>query len=523
MYEGDWVRGKRHGKGSLQYRSPGPHGRDHVSVYVGNFDTNRRHGTGKMVYASGNVYEGEWQDDKRHGHGSMVWQSQNESYTGEWRNGIQHGHGEHTWFAKRFVATNFVQHNKYIGQFVDGKRHGTGTFQYASGATYVGEWADDKKHGDAVYTSETGTVFSGKFVNDRKAASGAVDKASEAVRVVQFEFNILDLEPDVDKADVNLREIDTILCRYISEIRGCYNKYRLLGAAGNEHNTRVLTRLQFLRFLKDLDIEVLGLSTADANRVIHPACKRWSLHGPCDVMLQRDFYEALIRIGWRVFRSTASPTSPHPIADCFLKLVLRSREYDSLKGYLFQNDDVAQQLVAHTTDFEKLFLKYADHRADSSDHTLRWRGVLFMARDVGLFSEFADRSAIPVIVNNLHSKMVADDCTDLRYEVSLLEVMEFFAGCAMSQSGRSLAAGADMPEEMKLEVLQEDEDESETKVDAGDEAVGADASGPQRRTSSSVTFHIRLSEQFDGDTHASPFTTVSKNVSRVNEMLELVF
>lgn len=97
----------------------------------------------------------------RHGRGTMTWHAQSEMYSGDWRNGIQHGHGEHTWFAKRFVATTFVQHNQYVGEFADGKRHGVGTFYYASGATYVGEWVSDKKHGEAVYTSETGVVFAG--------------------------------------------------------------------------------------------------------------------------------------------------------------------------------------------------------------------------------------------------------------------------------------------------------------------------------------------------------------------------
>jgi hypothetical protein len=92
----------------------------------------------------------------------MVWSAQNETYSGEWRDGIQHGMGEHTWLAKRFVATNFVQHNKYVGMFVEGRRHGKGSFCYASGATYVGEWVNNKKHGDAVYTTETGDVFTGK-------------------------------------------------------------------------------------------------------------------------------------------------------------------------------------------------------------------------------------------------------------------------------------------------------------------------------------------------------------------------
>lgn len=49
------------------------------------------------IYRSGNMYDGEWLDNKRHGEGTMYWKSRNEVYSGQWEQGVQHGYGKHTW------------------------------------------------------------------------------------------------------------------------------------------------------------------------------------------------------------------------------------------------------------------------------------------------------------------------------------------------------------------------------------------------------------------------------------------
>ena len=38
----------------------------------------------------------------------------------------------------------------------DGKRHGTGTYTYASGKEYTGEWKEGLMHGKGVYTFAEG-------------------------------------------------------------------------------------------------------------------------------------------------------------------------------------------------------------------------------------------------------------------------------------------------------------------------------------------------------------------------------
>ena len=49
-----------------------------------------------------------------------------------------------------------------------GKRHGYGTFTWASGAKYVGEYKDGKRHGQGTQTFANGTIkHSGEWVNDK--------------------------------------------------------------------------------------------------------------------------------------------------------------------------------------------------------------------------------------------------------------------------------------------------------------------------------------------------------------------
>ena len=60
---------------------------------------------------------------------------------------FQNGFGTHTWFLKRIPYSQYPLRNEYVGEFVNGYRHGHGKFYYASGAMYEGEWVANKKHG----------------------------------------------------------------------------------------------------------------------------------------------------------------------------------------------------------------------------------------------------------------------------------------------------------------------------------------------------------------------------------------
>ena len=56
------------------------------TLYVGEWKSGKRHGTGSMTYADGGVYAGGWLYGKRHGVGTFTYAG-GDTYSGEWHAG----------------------------------------------------------------------------------------------------------------------------------------------------------------------------------------------------------------------------------------------------------------------------------------------------------------------------------------------------------------------------------------------------------------------------------------------------
>ncbi len=56
----------------------------------------------------------------------------------------------------------YTDGSKYVGNLVDGLRHGQGTLLF-DGSKYVGEWKDGKKHGQGAFTWVDGSRYVGEF------------------------------------------------------------------------------------------------------------------------------------------------------------------------------------------------------------------------------------------------------------------------------------------------------------------------------------------------------------------------
>ena len=178
IYEGDWVNGKRHGEGIMYYN------KEKTSFYSGGWVEGRRHGIGTLQYESGNTYIGQWNQDIKEGDGEMRWITTNECYIGSWYRNYPHGYGTHIWrgsldvqsttsidkSSKKRSRPNTTAHwqmdNRYEGDFVQGLRHGIGTFYYSDGGKYVGQWWEGRKHGEGMFIFADGVVYDGAFNND---------------------------------------------------------------------------------------------------------------------------------------------------------------------------------------------------------------------------------------------------------------------------------------------------------------------------------------------------------------------
>ena len=171
VYEGDFVDGKRIGKGKFTWADG--------DVYEGDFVDNKRTGKGKYTWSSGNVYEGNFVDGKRTGKGKYTWPS-GDVYEGDFVNGKITGKGKFTWSNGDVYEGDWVDGNRigkgkltwangdvYEGDWVDGMSTGKGKLTWADGTVYEGDWVEDKRTGKGKMTLANGTVYEGNFVDDK--------------------------------------------------------------------------------------------------------------------------------------------------------------------------------------------------------------------------------------------------------------------------------------------------------------------------------------------------------------------
>ncbi len=85
----------------------------------------------KLTYPDGSSYLGEIIDGKRHGEGTWI-RPDGTRYKGQWENDRPHGQGIIIW----------PDGKKYTGQWRNGKRHGRGVEIYPDGKKVEGEWEE---------------------------------------------------------------------------------------------------------------------------------------------------------------------------------------------------------------------------------------------------------------------------------------------------------------------------------------------------------------------------------------------
>ena len=128
-------------------------------TYSGGCSQRMVHGQGTATLADAAVgdarYSGEWRDGHASGQGTLTLPSGNR-YVGEFLNGLRHGQGR--W-------TNVVDGFNYEGGWSDGLLSGQGTATWADGARYVGEWREGRQNGQGTWTHPNGDRLDGEWLN----------------------------------------------------------------------------------------------------------------------------------------------------------------------------------------------------------------------------------------------------------------------------------------------------------------------------------------------------------------------
>ena len=91
-----------------------------------------------------------------------------------------------------YHAETYANGERYEGDFVNGKRHGSGRMEYANGDVYVGEYKEGKRHGQGTMTYAAGSEYSGSWENSVKSGKGRFTQANGEVYEGDFSGGTFD-------------------------------------------------------------------------------------------------------------------------------------------------------------------------------------------------------------------------------------------------------------------------------------------------------------------------------------------
>ncbi len=121
------------------------------------------HGTGCETWASnGSKFVGAFVESKKHGQGRFDW-ADTSYYQGDFENGVFHGQGVY-YFPD--------QQKTYYGTFVQGIVQGKGKEVWSDGKEYVGDFVNGKKQGQGVLSIPNAKQYSGEWSNNLKHGIG---------------------------------------------------------------------------------------------------------------------------------------------------------------------------------------------------------------------------------------------------------------------------------------------------------------------------------------------------------------
>tara|TARA_R110000824_G_scaffold315042_1_gene501982 strand:- start:6309 stop:6968 length:660 start_codon:yes stop_codon:yes gene_type:complete len=142
-----------------------------LTHYRGEFREGQYHGNGRLEFLDGGeIYKGNWMLGKKQGRGTMINRSDSWSltnkvfdvYVGNWRNDRRNGQGTQAyavkdWVEDRNTASWLVENTEnYTGNFLNDIISGQGTYRWSDGTKYTGGWAANKKHGRGYFDFGTG-------------------------------------------------------------------------------------------------------------------------------------------------------------------------------------------------------------------------------------------------------------------------------------------------------------------------------------------------------------------------------
>jgi len=165
---------QRHGEGKLttpkyvrigtwrydKFTGWGRESRRNGEYVEGRFVNGLVNGKGIFLNNRGDKYIGDFVDSRRHGKGQLI--SANIKYIGEFNNNKMDGKGK----------IKFKEGHEYEGQFFNNQINGYGVFKWKNGDIYEGEMMNGKMHGNGKYKYSDGIIYEGHYSNGKKDGYG---------------------------------------------------------------------------------------------------------------------------------------------------------------------------------------------------------------------------------------------------------------------------------------------------------------------------------------------------------------
>jgi len=138
-------------------------------------------GTGRVIWATGDVFEGTLVQGLRQGKGVITW-ANGHRYDGDWVNDVPTG----------TARVRFANGNTYEGSVENGVPQGQGRIRYASGDTYQGQFKAGEPDQKGLYTWKNGQSYDGQWQNARPNGQGKLKFATGN----QYEGNLVNGTPN---------------------------------------------------------------------------------------------------------------------------------------------------------------------------------------------------------------------------------------------------------------------------------------------------------------------------------------
>lgn len=118
-------------------------------------------GFGTYIFSNGDKYIGDFLDGKKYGRGTYTYLD-GSKHEGYYKDDKANGRG----------ILILANGQKYEGNFINGDYNGLGTLSFPSGQKYVGEFKDNKYNGYGTYTFQDGEIYEGFYKDGKQNGYG---------------------------------------------------------------------------------------------------------------------------------------------------------------------------------------------------------------------------------------------------------------------------------------------------------------------------------------------------------------